>query len=65
MTARRRDQDVGVTMWETSVVKNVAGAPLVGLNAIKEERPEVDERKRMWGGHKGLSSGMAGLLRDL
>jgi hypothetical protein len=30
-------------MWETSVdlVKNVAGVPLVGLNAIKEERPEA------------------------
>ena len=37
-------------MWETSVVKSVAGVPLVCLNVIKEERPEVDERKRMWGG---------------
>jgi hypothetical protein len=44
MSARRRDKDVGITMWETSVVKNVGSGPLVGLNAIQEERPEVNER---------------------
>ena len=44
MSARRRDKDIGITMWETSVVKNVVSGPLVGLNAIKEERPEVNER---------------------
>ena len=50
MTARRRDLDVGVTSWETLIVKNIAGVPAVGLNACREKRPEVNERDWMWGG---------------
>jgi hypothetical protein len=64
MTARRRVLDVGVTSWETAIVKNVAGVPAVGLNACKEKRPEENERGDwMWGGGglvgKGATSGGA------
>ena len=38
MTATGRDPDVGVTSWETSKAKNVAGVPVGGLNTCKERK---------------------------
>ena len=61
MSTRRRDKEVGITMWETLIVKNVASGPLVGLNAIKEERSQMNEMNMGWSKRR-LSRGTACLV---